>query len=136
MVEGPERAGRQELAGRPVSELSISVTVPQLGDGPCTVIQVVGEADLTTGSLREVLTAEAAKKPSLLLVDLRALQFIDSGALRMITIAYQQLRRDGGTLALVHPASVVARVLQVMGIDQLIPVYDSVDEAIAATRSA
>jgi anti-sigma B factor antagonist len=114
-----------------MSELSLSVTVQEFGDGSCTVVHVAGEADLTTTSLSDVLTAEAAKKPDLLLVDLSALQFIDSTALRMIITAHLRVQRNGGTLALVHPAPVIARVVQLMGVDQLMPVYDSVDEAIA-----
>jgi anti-sigma B factor antagonist len=113
-----------------MSALSISVTVREFGAGTCVVVYVAGEADLTTTALSDVLTAEAAKKPDLLLVDLSALQFIDSTALRMIITAHLHVQRDGGTLALVHPAPVIARVVQLMGVDQLMPVYDSVDEAI------
>jgi anti-sigma B factor antagonist len=115
-----------------MSELVISVTVPDSGAGACTVVRVAGEADLTTTSLSEVLTAEAEKKPGLLLIDLSALRFLDSTALRMIIAAHLRVQRDGGRLALVHPAPPVARVVQLMGVDQLMPVYDSVDQAIAA----
>jgi anti-sigma B factor antagonist len=114
-----------------VNELSISVTVTDLGDGSCTVVRVAGEADLTTRSLGDVLTAEASKRPGLLLVDLSALRFIDSGAIRMVLFASRQVRQEGGTLALINPSPAVARVVQIMGIDQLIPVHDSLDEATA-----
>jgi hypothetical protein len=38
----------------------------------------------------------------------------------------------GGALALVAPQPVVARLLSLVGADQLIPVYDSLDAALAA----
>jgi anti-sigma B factor antagonist len=130
MAECPVNVRRRDLVS-PVSELSISVTVTDLEDGSGTVVHVAGEADLTTRSLGDVLTAEASKRPGLLLVDLSALQFIDSGAIRMILLASQQVRQDGGTLALINPSPVVARVVQILGVDQLIPVHDSIDQAAA-----
>ncbi len=131
MAECPVNVRRRDLLS-PATQLSISVTVTDLGDGSCTVVHVAGEADLTTQSLDDVLTAEAAKRPALLLVDLSALRFIDSGAIRMILLAAQQVRQDGGTLALINPSPGVARVVQILGVDQLIPVHDSVDQAVAS----
>jgi anti-sigma B factor antagonist len=114
-----------------MTQLSISVRAQPAGNGSCTVVSVAGEADITTGQLGDVLTEEAARKPRLLLVEMTALQFLDSSALRMIMQAHQRLQEeDGGVLALVHPVQPVARVLQLTGIDQMITVYDNVDEAI------
>jgi hypothetical protein len=50
-----------------VTELSVAVTVEDRQGGSCIVVRLVGEADVTTGALAEVLGAEAAKKPGLLL---------------------------------------------------------------------
>jgi anti-sigma B factor antagonist len=109
-----------------------SLTVLPAPGGTCTVVQLAGEADLTTAALRDALTAEAAARPGLLLVDMTALTFIDSGALHMITDAYRALRRDGGSLALIRPSPAVSRVLELTGISQVIPVYGSVNEAVTA----
>jgi anti-anti-sigma regulatory factor len=43
-----------------------------------------------------------------------------------------QLKASGGALALVAPQPVVARLLSPAGADQLIPVYGSLDAALAA----
>jgi anti-sigma B factor antagonist len=115
-----------------VTDLVISVAVLPAGDGACSVVRLAGEADLTTTALRDALTAEVApSKPRLLLVDMSALRFIDSAAMQMIIAAHRVFRRDGGTLALVNPASTVARALRLAGVDEVIAVYGSVDEAIA-----
>lgn len=114
--------------------LSIAVSAPAGGDAPCTVVHLAGEADITSHSLSGVLAAEAAKRPHLLLVEMGALRFIDSAAIRMIINAHQRVQQDGGTLALIHPDSAVARVLELTGVDQIIPVYGSVDEAIAVVE--
>jgi anti-sigma B factor antagonist len=117
-----------------MTELSISVTAQAAGDRSCTVVSVDGEADVTTHRLGDVLAGETARKPRLLLLDLTALRFIDSSALHMVVQAYERLRREGGVLALVHPTRMVSRVLHLTAIDQMITVYDSVDEAVEAFR--
>ena len=112
-----------------MSELSVSVSAEEGAGGPRTVVRLVGEADVTTRALGDVLGAEAAKQPRLLLVDVSALTFIDSAALREVVRAYRGLRADGGLLALVSPNRAVRRVLQLSALDQVIPVYASLDEA-------
>ena len=94
------------------------------------MVRLVGEADVTTRVLTEVLDAEAAKKPRLLLVDVSGLAFIDSAALHQIVRAHRRLRADGCVLALVSPSPGVARVLQLSALDQVIPVHASVEEAV------
>ena len=110
-----------------MSGLLISVSALPAGDGACSVMSLAGEADLTCVELRDALTAQVAMKPRLIAVDMSLLTFIDSGALQMIVAAYQVLRHDGGTLALVAPAPAVTRVLELTGISELIPVYSSVE---------
>jgi anti-anti-sigma factor len=116
-----------------MTEFSISVAAQAAGDSSCTVVTVAGEADVTTRQLGEVLAAEAARQPRLLLIDLTALRFIDSAALNMIVRAYLRLHRDGGTMALIRPTTAVSRVLELTGIDQKIAVYDTADQAIEAS---
>lgn len=110
-----------------MTELSVSVSA-EGADGSCIVLRLAGEADLTTRALAEVLTAEAAKKPRLLLVDVSGLTFIDSAALHEIVRAHRQLRADGCLLALVSPSPRVTRVLQLSGLDQVLPVRSSAQE--------
>jgi anti-anti-sigma factor len=93
------------------------------------VVRLVGEADVTTRALGDVLSAEAAKKPRLLLVDVSGLTFIDSAGLHEIVRAYRRLRADGCLLALVSPSRAVERILQLSALDQVIPVHASADEA-------
>jgi anti-sigma B factor antagonist len=116
---------------RGVTELLVSVTVHDGGGGPCTVIQLAGEADVSTRAVSEVFDAEVAKRPRLLVVDLSGLSFIDSWALSVIMRANRALRRDGSTLALVSPSPAVARVLQLVDIAHMMPVYTDLEDATA-----
>lgn len=113
-----------------MTRLSITVTALPAGDGVCRVVRLAGEADLTDTSLRETLAAEIAARPRLLLIDMTALTFIDSAATQMILSAYHVLNKEGGTLALIRPSPTVARVLALLGVDQLIRVYGSIPQAI------
>jgi anti-anti-sigma factor len=97
--------------------------------GSPVVVRLVGEADVTTQALAEVLTAEAAKKPRLLLVDISGLEFIDSAALHEFVRAHRKLDADGCHLALVGPTGAVARIIQLTALDQVFRVYASFDEA-------
>jgi anti-sigma B factor antagonist len=97
--------------------------------GPCTVICLAGEADVSTRAMAEVFDAEVAKRPRLLVVDLSALRFIDSSALRVLMRTHRALNRDGGTLALVSPSPRVARILDLIDIAHAIPVYANLTEA-------
>lgn len=119
-----------------VTQLSVSVSAEDGAGGLRTVVRLVGEADVTTPVLREVLSAEAAKKPRLLLVDVSGLTFIDSAALHEIVRAYRRLRADGGRLAIVSPSYAVDRVLQLSALDQVIPVHASAEEADAQLQQA
>jgi anti-anti-sigma factor len=120
---------RQDDIIRVVTELSVFVSQADGEGGSRTVLRLVGEADVTTQELGDVLAAEAAKKPRLLLVDLSGLTFIDSAALHEVVRAHRRLRADGCRLALVSPSPGVARVLQLSALDQVIAVHASVAEA-------
>jgi anti-anti-sigma factor len=113
-----------------VTELSVSVTVHDTEAGPCIVVALVGEADVTTKEMAEVFAAEAARRPRLLVVDLSALSFMDSASLGVIVRAHRVLRQNGGSVALVRPTPVAARVLELAGIVGYIPVYQTVAEAL------
>jgi anti-sigma B factor antagonist len=108
------------------------VTVESTDDGEGssrTMVRLAGEADATTRALPVVLGAEAAKRPRLLLIEMSGLTFIDSSALSVILRTHRELHGSESVLALVSPSAAVARVLQLVGADQLIPIYGSADEA-------
>jgi anti-anti-sigma factor len=115
-----------------VDLLTTSVATVESGSEPYTLVELVGEADVTNSdSLREVLDAEVAKQPRTLIIDLSGLRFMDSSALHVILRANRAMDRDGGVVALASPRDPVAKMLRLTAADQLIPVFPSVSEAIA-----
>lgn len=112
--------------------LKTSVTTVESGSEPYTLVELAGEADVTNSDLlREVLEAEAAKRPSTLIIDLSGLRFMDSSALHAILRANRMMDRQGGVLALASPRDPVAKMLRLTAADQLVPVYATVAEATA-----
>jgi anti-anti-sigma factor len=115
-----------------VGLLRASVTVPETTGTAYTVVVLTGEVDATNSEeLYNILESVVLQRPRLLIVDLSDLSFMDSTGLRMLLRATRELDQQGGVLSLAAPQASVARVLQLTRADQLIPVYESVADAIA-----
>ena len=99
------------------------------------MVALAGESDVYTyDQLRGALETEAAKRVALLIVDLSGLDFMDSTGVQVLLDIRVMMSDRGGKLALAGPQNTVARVLNLVGADQLIPVYASVGEAQAGTQ--
>src|SRR5579862_1482283 len=115
-----------------VDLLTTSVATVESGSEPYTLVELVGEADVTNSdALREVLDAEVAKQPRTLIIDLSRLRFMDSSALHVILRVNRAMDRQGGVLALASAREPVAKMLRLTAADQFLPVYASVREAVA-----
>ena len=85
------------------------------------VIALAGEADLTTAAeLNQLLAAQLDGGTTHLTVDLSGLRFADSAAIRELIHAHRAITQRGGTLELTRPQPVVARVLSLLGVDQIL----------------
>jgi anti-anti-sigma factor len=87
------------------------------------VVVLSGEADLTAvAQLSQALTAQISAGARHLTVGLSRLRFADSAAIRALVLAGRIVNDRAGTLELVRPQSAVARVLALLGMDQVLPV--------------
>ena len=110
--------------------LKVSVTARETAGEPYTLVEIVGEADVTNADeLRRLLEEEVSQQPRTLIVDLSGLRFMDSSALHALLLVNRALDRQGGVLALVSPQAAVAKILRLTTADRLIPVFGSVAEA-------
>jgi len=115
-----------------VDQLRVSVS----GGDSYIVVALAGESDVYTyAQLRGALEAEAGKGSALLIVDLAGLEFMDSTGVQVLLDIRVLMNEHGGKLVLARPQNTVARVLNLVGADQLIPVYPSIEEAIGTPRS-
>lgn len=65
------------------------------------------------------------------IVDLTQVPFIASLGIRMLVAASQSQAKAGGKLVLAGPDEMTMRILKTTGIDQLVPVRATVDDALA-----
>lgn len=100
---------------------TLRITVAAGGSGP--VVTLSGEADLTSvAELSDVLAGQVSGGSRHLTVDASGLQFADSASIRALLLAGRTLKERGGALVLVRPQPVVARVLALMGAEQVITI--------------
>lgn len=89
---------------------------------------VRGEIDIATvGQLEHARTKLLAEKPPSLVIDLRAVEFIDSSGLRFLLETQSFAARDGWSLQVVKPLPSAMGALTVSGADRYLPLID--DEA-------
>jgi anti-sigma B factor antagonist len=74
--------------------------------------------------------AAATAEPNVI-VDLSRVEFLASLGIRMLVTASQDQEAQGGRLVLVGPDDMTRRVLKATGIDQLVPVHDTAEDAAA-----
>jgi anti-sigma B factor antagonist len=120
---------------------SPSADIPQFeitsGPGPddLYVVRVAGEVDMShEDELRDELRAAVAADAKGIVVDLTECEFIDSSGVRTLLLSREEQRADRGPekLAVAASSDQILRILSVMGIDQVIPIQPTVEEAAVA----
>ncbi len=95
------------------------------------IIHLAGELDLyNVHAVRAALAEAIESEPRRVVIDLAAVEFVDSTALGALIEARSQLGQDA--LLLAAPQLETRRTLQVSGLDRHLAVRDSVDEALLA----
>lgn len=83
-------------------------------------VAVAGECDLAVSDrLTEALLAAVRQAP-VVVVDLAALDFLDSSGVHGLVTAHHAARERGGRLEVVNPAGSVATVLDLTGVGPLL----------------
>jgi anti-sigma B factor antagonist len=105
------------------SPLGIRVAAGE--SGPVLVLS--GEADITTlAQLESALSAQLAAGAGALTVDLSGLGFADSATIGALVRAARTLRSQGRRLDLASPQPALARMLALLGVDEVVPIRDDV----------
>lgn len=87
------------------------------------MITLSGEVDITTAAeLNELITGQLAEATQQLTIDVVGLDFADTAAIRVLLIAARRLRQRGGGLVLLRPQRALARVLEILGADEVVEI--------------
>ena len=99
--------------------------------GQHCVVTVPAEVDATnSGEIRQALLSAASQGEPVLIIDMSGTTFCDSTGVQAIVAAYRQAAANGTGFRLVATAAL--RILTVVGVDQLIPIYPDLEAALAA----
>jgi anti-anti-sigma factor len=112
----------------PAQEAAMKLSVTREGD----LIRVDLDGRLDVEGTREVDDAFAfntTTAPSRIVVNLAQVSFIASIGIRALLTAARGQRQRGGKLVLAEPQPMVRKVLETAGVDQVVPVYESVNSA-------
>jgi anti-sigma B factor antagonist len=114
-----------ESGGGSVAALSLtSSTVDDIA-----VIKVDGVLDATT---REQFADYLSLAGADVILDLGGVTFMDSRALGLIVHHWQTSRDSGARFALIGVEYSKSRVMWITGLAQRLPIYDTLDDAVAA----
>lgn len=116
-----------------MSDLSVTVR----DENGCAVVEVAGDVDVYSAAvLRERLDRLIAAGVVVLVLDLEGVSFMDSTGLGVLVGRLRRVRLAGGAILLVCTVPRILRVFAITGLNQVFPVFGSVDEAIRAAGTA
>jgi anti-sigma B factor antagonist len=107
----------------------------QPGPGDICIVRVAGEVDMShEDEVREELGRAAEADPRGIVVDLTECEFIDSSGVRALLLSREAQHSEDGEerLAVAASSEQILRILSVMGIDRVIPIRPTVQEAASA----
>jgi anti-sigma B factor antagonist len=99
-----------------------------------TVVAAAGELDVHTApALQAELDPRSQQPHAALIVDLTDVGFIDSTGLGVLVTTLKHVREVGGTLDVVVTSTRVLKVFALTGLDVVIPLHSTLDEAVATS---
>ncbi|MER5717544.1 STAS domain-containing protein [Streptomyces sp. NPDC002132] len=110
-----------------VGGLSVVVTAT---DG-IRVLTLSGEIDHHTGDqLRDALHVTGTARPRIV-IDMRQVTFMDSSGINILITAYRAVTEADGWIRLAASTDPVLRVLQLVGVDDILECHPTLHEALA-----
>ncbi|WP_405578530.1 STAS domain-containing protein [Streptomyces sp. NBC_01190] len=106
---------------------NLTFTVEARPSGQC-VLDVSGDLDLHTAH-RLQHTLEELTLDAGLVIDLSGVTYCDSTGLTTLVWAYRRTQAEHIGFALSGTSQELARIFQIVGIDQIVAMYDTADQA-------
>jgi anti-sigma B factor antagonist len=111
-----------------VAELRFSMEA----HGASVVVGVRGELDITSSQRFDDRLSEAAAASDQVILDMSAVDFMDTTALAVIVAHWRRQTEEGGAFLLAGARYRYTKALWITGLADRLPMYDTVAEAVAA----
>jgi anti-anti-sigma factor len=121
------------------SRLLIPGGIAMVGTEPVTpaqaqpmIVTLPAEIDMANApDIGKQLAAACALGVKVVIADMTATTFCDTLGIRMLLLAWRRAAEHGTDLRLLLPNPAVLRVMGVLGVDAVLPVYSTLEEALA-----
>ena len=101
--------------------------------GDVAVLEIVGRLDSDgTKNLEDAVLEVISSGVSRMLMDFGQVDYINSSGLRVLLMALQQLKKNGGRLHLCDIKDYMNEVFEISGYNEIFPIYPSQAEALSA----
>ncbi len=104
--------------------------------GDSLVVAVGGELDIVTSRQLDEHLTRARRQHSRIVLDLAAVEFMDTSSLAVIVGHWKRLQAAGGALVLAGARYRYTKTLWITGLADRLLLYDNVDDAIASSAEA
>ena len=104
--------------------------------GDSLVVAVGGELDIVTSRQLDEHLTRARREHRKIILDLTAVDFMDTSSLAVIVGHWKRLEAAGGTLVLAGARYRYTKTLWITGLADRLPLFDTVDQALAAESQA
>lgn len=108
---------------------------PEMPEGKTAVIPMPEEIDIANaGQLGADLAAACGSGVSLLIADMTGTTFCDASGVRMLLVAHKRAAERGIELRAAVASPKVRRILVLLGLDAIVPMYPTLDAAVSARQ--
>ena len=115
-----------------MSEDTLSIDVKSAQNGLIQLFSLAGTLDIATSpTLRAALMEAADRSNHEIIVDLTALEFLDSTGLGALIGAHKRASEHSGSVRLVVQEGQILRLLRITGLLDVFAVYATVEAALA-----
>ena len=131
MAEGTGATSDTTLPWKTLEEHAVDLSLEDRTEGDRTVVVVGGEIDVYTApKLREKLIDLVSAGNYHLVVDMEAVEFLDSAGLGILVGGLKRARTSGGEIELVCTSRDVLRPLEITGLDRSFTIHRSREDAL------
>jgi anti-sigma B factor antagonist len=101
-----------------------------------SVLAVRGKIDAATAPVLDETIARVLRlAPTPLVIDLSAVTYLTSAGLRILAATHKAIAKSAD-FAIVAPSPATRRPMEITGLDELLVLYPTLDEALTAMRSS